>query len=342
MSERPQPFGPGDRVPNFRLPELEGPVRHFYVALTGKPIVLAVLSDPGDATQRRMVAELTGIFGEEPTIADIFVVCAGPPGAVAELGDIAGPLPVLCDAEGRIAGRYLFDSGPHGEPVIAAAKIYFLDPNQRVVQMFDAGEEKAAAAAIAKWQADQCTPEMLTAAAPVLLLPNVLPPDLCAELIDRWHHQGTVEGGDAGTYGDDVRQEKKRTLDHLIEDEETHNRICDMYMRRITPEITKVFRDETQGYYFDRHVIISYQVEREDFFGVHRDNFTPETRKRTYAISLNLNDDFEGGELRFPEYGPHLYKMPAGTACVFSCSLLHEALPVTKGQRFALTTFLWR
>ena len=27
-------------------------------------------------------------------------------------------------------------------------------------------------------------------------------------------------------------------------------------------------------------------------------------------------------------------------ACVFSCSLLHEALPVTKGRRFVLTTFM--
>ena len=31
---------------------------------------------------------------------------------------------------------------------------------------------------------------------------------------------------------------------------------------------------------------------------------------------------------------------PTGAAVVFACSLLHEALPVTRGQRFALLSFL--
>ena len=30
---------------------------------------------------------------------------------------------------------------------------------------------------------------------------------------------------------------------------------------------------------------------------------------------------------------------PTGGAAVFSCSVLHEALPVTRGRRFVLTTF---
>ena len=46
---------------------------------------------------------------------------------------------------------------------------------------------------------------------------------------------------------------------------------------------------------------------------------------RRFAVSLNLNTgDYEGGCLRFPEFGPHLYVAPAGGAVVFSCSLLHE------------------
>jgi predicted 2-oxoglutarate/Fe(II)-dependent dioxygenase YbiX len=32
--------------------------------------------------------------------------------------------------------------------------------------------------------------------------------------------------------------------------------------------------------------------------------------------------------------------VPAGGAIVFSCSLLHEALPVVRGRRFALLSFL--
>ena len=44
----------------------------------------------------------------------------------------------------------------------------------------------------------------------------------------------------------------------------------------------------------------------------------------------------EGGALRFREYGEQLYEVERGTAVVWSASLLHEVLPVTKGRRFVL------
>ena len=53
-------------------------------------------------------------------------------------------------------------------------------------------------------------------------------------------------------------------------------------------------------------------------------------------MSLNLNaGEYEGGFLRFPEYGPNLYMPETGCAVVFSCSLLHEALAVTRVQHDA-------
>ena len=44
--------------------------------------------------------------------------------------------------------------------------------------------------------------------------------------------------------------------------------------------------------------------------------------------------------MRFAEYGRQLYAPGIGGAVIFSCSLLHEALPVTSGRRFALFSFL--
>jgi predicted 2-oxoglutarate/Fe(II)-dependent dioxygenase YbiX len=58
-------------------------------------------------------------------------------------------------------------------------------------------------------------------------------------------------------------------------------------------------------------------------------------------MSLLLNDDYEGGYLRFPEYGLHRYRTKAGGACIFSCSLLHEATDVTAGLRFVLLSFFY-
>ena len=88
-------------------------------------------------------------------------------------------------------------------------------------------------------------------------------------------------------------------------------------------------------------LIACYDAERGDYFRRHRDNQTPATATRRFALTLNLNsDEYEGGELVFPEYGNDRYKPPTGAAVLFSCSLLHEALPVTSGQRFALLSFL--
>lgn len=53
------------------------------------------------------------------------------------------------------------------------------------------------------------------------------------------------------------------------------------------------------------------------------------------------NAEFEGGNVRFPEFGPQTYKAPPGGSVVFSCSLLHEATPITKRKRYAFNPFLY-
>ena len=49
----------------------------------------------------------------------------------------------------------------------------------------------------------------------------------------------------------------------------------------------------------------------------------------------------DGGDLRFPEFGSRTYRPPTGGAVVFSCSLLHEATPVTRGRRYAFLPFFF-
>ncbi len=85
-----------------------------------------------------------------------------------------------------------------------------------------------------------------------------------------------------------------------------------------------------------------YDETDQGFFGEHRDNVSKATGHRAFAVSINLNiDEYEGGELRFHEYGLDLYKPDTGAAVVFSCSLLHEATPVTRGRRYVILPFLY-
>ena len=88
-------------------------------------------------------------------------------------------------------------------------------------------------------------------------------------------------------------------------------------------------------------MISCYDPARGDYFRPHRDNLSPENADRIFALTFNLKtDDYTGGELVFPEYGPNKYRPANGGSVVFSCSLTHEALPASAGRRFALLIFL--
>jgi predicted 2-oxoglutarate/Fe(II)-dependent dioxygenase YbiX len=111
-------------------------------------------------------------------------------------------------------------------------------------------------------------------------------------------------------------------------------------LRRVVPEMDKAF-----GYRPARredYRIACYDAAEGGSLPAHRDNPTENTRHRRFTVSVNLNNhEFEGGELAFREYSDHLYDVEAGTAIVWSCSLLHEVMPVTAGRRFILGAHLF-
>ncbi len=108
---------------------------------------------------------------------------------------------------------------------------------------------------------------------------------------------------------------------------------------RLVPEIRRAYQFHATR--MERYIVACYQGEHGGHFRAHRDNTTKGTAHRRFACSLNLNDDYEGGFVWFPEFGRQLFKPPPGGACVFSCSMLHEATPVTQGVRYVFLPFLY-
>jgi predicted 2-oxoglutarate/Fe(II)-dependent dioxygenase YbiX len=171
----------------------------------------------------------------------------------------------------------------------------------------------------------------------------VLSREDCRALIARWHELGHETGSVTSMVKGEqvlrVYEDLKKRRDHRLNDPEVRKPLMAMIARRISPELTKAFF--YGAFKFDRVLIGCYDAERGDYFRRHRDNSTPSTEGRRFALTLNLNsEEYDGGELIFPEYGDYRYKPPTGAAVLFSCSLLHEALPVTAGRRFALLSFL--
>lgn len=179
--------------------------------------------------------------------------------------------------------------------------------------------------------------------APVLYLPNVLEPELCDRLVSIYKAHGGQESGfmrdvDGKTVAI-VDYRHKRRRDVILQDEELLELLRHRIRRRVAPELEKAYFFKASR--IERFLLGCYEGETGGFFNAHRDNTTKGTAHRRFAITINLNEDFEGGELNFPEYGPRTFKPPKGGAVVFSCALLHAATPVTKGTRYAFLPFLY-
>ena len=179
--------------------------------------------------------------------------------------------------------------------------------------------------------------------APIIVLPNVFEPSLCRTLIDLYTTVGGEESGVMQDIGGKtvgvLNARYKRRRDCTIEDPGLTAEIRGRFNRRVVPEIAKIHQFTATR--MERYIVACYAAEDGGHFGAHRDNTTKGTAHRRFAVSVNLNEDFDGGEVAFPEYGLRTFKAPAGGAVVFSCSLLHAVSTVTRGRRFAFLPFLY-
>lgn len=179
--------------------------------------------------------------------------------------------------------------------------------------------------------------------APVLIVPRVFEPDLCRHLIGFYEgHGGAPSGVMREIQGKTVpvMDSTKRRRDAMIEDEDLMAVVRQKFETRLLPEIKKTFQFEVSR--IERYMVACYDSQGGGFFKPHRDNTTAGTAHRRFACSINLNTEgHEGGELRFPEFGSKTYRPPTGGAVIFSCSLLHEATPVTQGRRYCFLPFFF-
>lgn len=163
--------------------------------------------------------------------------------------------------------------------------------------------------------------------APVLQIPGVFETELCRALIE--HLEVGCGGGEAsgvlvlegGTQRLELDPSIKQRRESFPRDPALEARMHERLMRRALPEIARVFGYETRRR--APFKLLAYP-HGAGYFRAHRDNDTPDVAHRRFTLSVNLNHgEYQGGEFRFPEFGPHRFSPPTGAALVFSCSLLH-------------------
>lgn len=345
VQEPEQDLTVGDRAPNFVLPAADGRFLMFYDQTKGLQPVLILTpgrNAPGASAAVRAFADAAPAFAERGVIP--FCVSLD---SVAENAAFHYPFLTWSDPERAVSRAYYKSLGlPFGiEAPAGEAVAVLMDANQRLLAVYSGADASLAARVLdfyAALPAPEAAEERRTNA-PVLLLPRVLDRAMCRSLIELWHAAGHEEGTvglvTAGREEDAVAHAAKKRLDHRIVDPQLNRILQRTVGRRIAPEVHKAF--QFQGFRFDRFLVVCYDAARGDHFRPHRDNTSPETADRRFAITVNLNtEEYEGGALVFPEYGSHGYRPESGGAVIFSCSLIHAALPPTKGRRFALLSFL--
>ncbi len=337
-------LAPGERLHDLLFTLPGGRVISLYDShLFGWPVVLHLATTPDAAAAgcARLCALAEDFAGLE---ARMYAVTGGPDHANGVLAQRLGvPFPVLCDAEGALARALTLAQGSAASQ--GPCTLVF-DPILRLETVFaEPDVERQCDRALTWLQA--CTaaqpPHVVTAQPPVLVMPHVLEPEQCRRLIRLWETGEKIEGRVASeAAGGNIvsRRTKVRTDVAVPEDSAECRDLLDALSQRLLAEVLKAF-----GFHVTRVEtprIGCYDAGEGGHFAAHRDNTTKQTEYRRFAMTLNLNTgEYEGGYLRFPEFGPQLYAPGVGGAVVFCCSLLHLATPVTKGRRFGLFAFFY-
>ena len=340
---------PGDPVPGFIARSPQNP-RYSFDSAAGRWLVLCFLgsaADPAAQTALKAVASRPDLFDD--SFACFFGVSNDP--GDEHQGRIANRVPgyrFFWDFDLAVARRFrvVAEDAVPGEGLTMARVWLVIDPTMRVQAVVPFRRDGSDAAEVLGILDRLPPPDMFAGfpvQAPILVLPRVFEPELCAHLIGLYEADGGEESGfmrqvDGRTVGVSDKSFKSRR-DYTIADRDLIAAVQARFMRRVVPEIAKVHQFKVTR--MERYIVSCYAAEEGGHFSPHRDNTTSGTAHRRFAVSVNLNDDFDGGEVSFPEYGARSFKAPPGGAVVFSCSLLHAVSRVTRGRRYAFLPFLY-
>jgi len=340
----------GDSAPWFHA-RCTAPDEFAFDTAGGRYLVLCFFMTASDARGRSAIAaalEEARLFDEVK--AAFFGVSVDP--ADKALNRVAGRVPgyrIFWDFDGnvsRLYGAIPHDADPTRGRVPLRRMWVVLDPTLRVMRVVPFAEDGSDAGAVMAYLRSLPPPERFAGfevQAPVLVLPDVFEPEFCERLIGLYDVEDRRETGFMVEVGGRTVQRldpgHKRRRDHIIEDAEIVRQIQQRFARKVAPQVAKAY--QYNATWMERYLVGCYRVEDGGHFAPHRDNTTKGTAHRRFAASVNLNADFDGGEVNFPEFGPRGFKPPPGGAVVFSCSLLHSVARVTRGRRYAFLPFMY-
>jgi peroxiredoxin len=336
---------PGDPAPWFTAMSTVNPGLQFE-SVGGRYVVLCFLGSAENPVARRVLDDAIRTHARFDVVNSCFMgVSTGPDARELRRVNVQYPGIILIGDFDKAVSRRYGASVADGPAESDRPHSLILDLRLRVIEAIPIeGDGQGHVDRLLALIDAQPPIESLQGFAPVIVVPGVFEPEFCRGLIDYYHKTGSRDSGImkdiAGKTVEVMDHKIKKREDCHILDPALSKAAQDRIGRRLIPEIYKAFQFHATR--MERHLIACYDAATEGKFHMHRDNTTKGTAHRRFAVTINLNDhEYEGGDLRFPEFGPRIYRAPTGGAVAFSCSLLHEATLVTKGKRFAFLPFLY-
>lgn len=341
-------FGPGDPIPSLTARSL-GNSRYAFDSVAGRYVVVTFVAStriPGIDGFLRQLYTSAGPFDD--VFASAFIVSNDPQDeAEGRLKDRYPGIRIFWDDHHKLAETFgCFAKGDEGKARLSLTT-WILDPALRVLTVIPMENPGTHYDRIRACLARLPNPAQdMSSCAPVLQVPNLIEPELCREYIAYCEAQGAHDSGymktdpATGATVMVVDHHHKRRSDCNIEEGALRDALQARIYRRLVPQIQRAFQFSVSR--MERYLIARYDADTGGYFRPHKDNATLGTAHRRFAVSINLNaEDYDGGDLRFPEFGMRTYRPPTGGAIVFSCSLLHEATPITRGSRYCILPFLY-
>jgi peroxiredoxin len=337
---RKSSLGLGEAAPWFRCATLDGNDSYAFDSAGGRAILMLFFgsaTNPAAAVALAAMARRADLFDDDK--AAFFGISVDPADAAEKR--IRRRIPGIrffLDYDRAVSRAY--GAADDGSSSAYRGHWLLLDRALRVRGHFRLAEGAAALDALAALADQPPLPDW----APVVAVPDVFEPTLCRRLIDLYEADGGEDSGFMRDVGGktkllvDPRHKVRR--DYIVEDPELMRQLNLRIIHRLLPMVKRAF--QYQATRIERLLVGCYEAQTGGHFRAHRDDTSMGTAHRRFAVTINLNaGDYEGGDLNFPEYGPRTYRAPTGGAIVFSCSLLHQAMPVTEGRRFCFLPFLY-
>ena len=294
----PETLQVGDYIPFIEI-KGEGRKKHMHNYCNSKPFMFVTIKNLNDTDLHETFMNLSNNF-------DVIVL-------FEEGNPVNTGTNVLYTKDIQLKNILVIGDNP---------QVYITSPNRRIISVMDSDELSE----MKEFNIEDYLPKEVHI--PYLLIENALDNDLLKKVIN-FYDQKKIEGKLIS------HQHSTKDRLHVHPDAELEKELDHKISRSVLPELRKVFYFDAE--YRELYKICSYDAETSGRFHPHRDTPAP-YQHRKYALSLFLNDDYEGGEFVLPEYGLKV-KPKANTAFIFPGISTHQVLPVTKGSRMTIISF---